>query len=611
LTQLNTIQTYPDIETTETASSEEEVIDNILSDVRRSSRSHKPKRHPDFIYALLDEVDNEGLVKQHFEQMEHIHGLVEDAAIRGEKGMRAAAKLELEKVWKKYGAITPTRLDRERAKEIIKGKLFTIEKKDASHNFTKNKGRLVARGDMRKNKPTEVHDVFSPTVAFPTVLMLLNIALQRNYAWMSLDVESAYLNSEYEDGIYMKLDPNVAELMVEMDPAVKEFLEPNGCMYVKIEKALYGLQESAKLWYETLGKTLTSFGLKRSNYDFALYYMHIGDELVLLLVYVDDILIAGKEEMVLRVKQQIESAYSINATKMSPRDFDYVGIKIKYDPEDHAFLLSQPGMVQKITKDITEESDLPCDVNLYQETNDTKYGDVTEYRSKVMEMNYLAKTRYDIKVALGYLATKMQEPTIGDVGKMRRLQQYIKRTKDLRLRIKPTENIQVYASADASFGPFKDGKSNTGLVLTVGFPNAPILAKSSKQKSTANSSTTAELIAFSTTLEEVLWTVELLNELGIKQNPVEIEQDNHSTMRLIEKGPSSTGRTKWINVKQFWVVEHLNEGNIKLKYVPSLELIADGLTKPLGRKAFFKWRARILNFKNEDVHQDIEGQKLA
>jgi hypothetical protein len=67
------------------------------------------------------------------------------------------------------------------------------------------------------------------------------------------------------------------------------------------------------------------------------------------------------------------------------------------------------------------------------------------------------------------------------VRKMRRLQQYIKRTKDLRLRIKPTENIQVYASAEASFGPFKDGKSNTGLVLTVGFPNAPTLAKSSKQ----------------------------------------------------------------------------------------------------------------------------------
>jgi len=87
----------------------------------------------------------------------------------------------------------------------------------------------------------------------------------------------------------------------------------------------------------------------------------------------------------------------------------------------------------------------------------------------------------------------------------------------------------------------------------------------------------------------------LLNELGIKQKSVEIEQDNQSTMRLIEKGPSSTGRTKWLNIKHFWVSEHLQNGDIKLRYVPSLELLADGLTKPLGKKAFLQWRSRILN----------------
>jgi len=122
-----------------------------------------------------------------------------------------------------------------------------------------------------------------------------------------------------------------------------------------------------------------------------------------------------------------------------------------------------------------------------------------------------------------------------------------------------------------------------------------VLAKTTKQKTVANSSTAAELIAFSSTLEEVLWFVELLNELGFKQETVEIEQDNNSTMRLIEKGPSSVGRTKWINIKQFWVSEHLSNETVKLKYVPSLDLLADGLTKPLPRKAFMKWRARILN----------------
>ena len=525
-----------------------------------------------------------------------IHGLAEDAAKQGPEGQKAAIKIELDRVWKKYEAITPVRLDKETAKEIIKGKLFVVEKKDTAHNFTRNKGRLVARGDMRKDKPKETHDTFSPTVAFPTILTVLNLILKRKWVWTVMDVESAYLNANYADGIYMKLEPRVAKVMVEMDKSVQDKIEPDGSLYVKIEKALYGLQESAKLWYEDLGKTLVSFGFTRSNYDHALYLKKLENgERVLILVYVDDMLAAGPGEELVQLKNELEKVYSISSSPLSPKLFDYVGMKIEYDDKEHAFLLSQPGMVKKVTDGITKVAEIPCDMNLLKSTNAEKYSNVTEYRSKVMEAKYLSKVRPDLSVALGYLTTRMQEPTKGDWEKLLRVREYINGTKEFKMRLKPMDNIQVYASADASFGTFNDGKSNSGIALTVGFPNAPVLAKSTKQKSVANSSTAAELIAFSSTLEEVLWLVRLLEELGFTQAPVTIEQDNTSTMRLIEKGPSSNGRTKWIHVKNFWVSEYLENGEIKLKYVPSLDLLADGLTKPLGRRAFLQWRARILN----------------
>jgi hypothetical protein len=526
-----------EIEVSEQDDVTESPSDTEDSGIRRSTRVPRPNRLPGFIYALrknvLGEVKVEETEEPSWRRIEHIHGLVEEAAIQGEQGKRAAAKIELERVWKKYGAIEPVTIDRKQAKEIIKGKLFVVEKK----------------------------------------------------------------------GIYMKLEPYVADIMVEMDPTVQEYLEEDGSMHVRIVKALYGLQESAKLWYVTLGKTLCSIGFQRSNYDHALYYKRVGAELVVILVYVDDMILAGEEQQVLQVKEQLVKVYAITSSELSPKEFDYVGIKVQYDGEDHAFLLSQPGMIHKVTNGITDQAELPCDVKLYQELDGSKLKNVTEYRSKLMELSYLAKTRPDIKVALGYLATKMQEPTIGDEAKLQRVKKYINGTKDFTLRIKSVDTIQVYASADASFGPFMDGKSNTGLAISVGFPNAPVIVKTTKQKTVANSSTAAELIAFSTTLEEVLWIVELLNELGFKQEPVEIEQDNCSTMRLIEKGPSSTGRTKWINIKQFWVSEHLTNETIKLKYVPSLDLLADGLTKPLGRKAFFRWRARILNQRQRNVNE--------
>jgi Reverse transcriptase (RNA-dependent DNA polymerase) len=579
------------------AEDNQDIIIETEEGPRRSSRQTRSNRLPDYVYAM---IDNETV--DWVEQLEIIHGLVEDAKIQGEVGKRAAAKIELDRVWRKYKAIRPIKLeDKSIAKEIIKGKLLEIEKKDTAHNFQRHKARIVARGDMRKNKPKEIKEVFSPTVAYPTVLTMLNVIIDQGYDWMIVDVESAYLNSEYQDGIYMRLDPRVAEIMVELDETVNEFLEPDGSMYVKIQKALYGLQESAKLWYETLGDHLKSFGLIRSSYDHALYWIRIESQLLFILVYVDDMLIAGPRQAILEMKSKLESVFSINASEMSPKQFDYVGINVTYDASDKSFEISQPGMIKKITDGVEGESELPCDGTLFKPTDDTPYADVTEYRSKLMECYYLAKTRYDIKIALGYLATKSQAPTLGDRAKLKKLQQYLSFTADMKLRIKPVGGMQVRASADASFGTFMDGKSNTGLALTIGAGNAPVMVKSVKQKSVANSSTTAELIAFSTALEETLWLVELLTELGFKQEPVVIEQDNQSTMKLIEKGPSSSGRTKWINVKQFWVNEHLSQGTIKLEYVPSLDLLADGLTKPLGRKAFYRWRARMLNSKEKEV----------
>ena len=493
-------------------------IDTLIREARRSARVPKPNRLPDFIYSVVENTP-----------MEILNGLLEDAKVQGEEGKRAAAKLELTKLLKEYKCkcIRPVKFDRGKMKEIIRGKMFVKEKRDSSDNFKINKGRYVARGDLRKNKPMLPQQTFSPTTAYPTVVATLNIALSRNYAHMSGDFECAYLNADFEkDEIHMRLEPNMAEMAVEIDAAYKEFIEEDGALYVVIEKALYGLQESARLWYQVLCKSLIDDGFKRSNYDHACFFKKNGDDLVIVLVYVDDLLMVGPKDEVLHVKEYLGNHFKFNTSELSPKSIDYVGVKIEYDGKEHVFKLSQPSMVSKVICRSGENfrSSLLLKV-CYRETEaeSVKSEDVTTYRSQVMELNYLSKTRPDIKVALGYLATRMQEPSIGDFAKLQRLKGYILDTKDFCMRIKPTGAIQVYASSDASFGTFQDGKSNSGIVITVGYPNAPILAKSTKQKSVANSSTSAELIAFSTTLEEVLWTMELLTEMGFKQETVEIE----------------------------------------------------------------------------------------
>jgi hypothetical protein len=123
--------------------------------------------------------------------------------------------------------------------------------------------------------------------------------------------------------------------------------------------------------------------------------------------------------------------YTINSSELSPKEFDYVGIKLEYDERDHAFSLSQPGIIEKITADVAEIVDLPCDVKSREETDGMKLNvyQITIYQSDVMTINFASKVRPDIKVALGYLATRMQSPAKGDVMKLQRLKKYTNGTK--------------------------------------------------------------------------------------------------------------------------------------------------------------------------------------
>jgi len=118
--------------------------------LRRSTRQAKPNQKVEFIYATKEQDETTKFMNLLLNDLDYICGLVEEAAIQGEQGKRAAAKIELERVWKKYGAIMPVKLDRDRAIEVINSKLFNTEKKDVSHNFTNNRARIVARGDQRK-----------------------------------------------------------------------------------------------------------------------------------------------------------------------------------------------------------------------------------------------------------------------------------------------------------------------------------------------------------------------------------------------------------------------------------------------------------------------------
>jgi hypothetical protein len=64
----------------------------------------------------------------------------------------------------------------------------------------------------------------------------------------------------------------------------------------KMNRALYGLRQSPRMWYERIDTYLRSLGLTRSSSDYNMYYLGTGANKVILVLYVDDLFLSGGDE---------------------------------------------------------------------------------------------------------------------------------------------------------------------------------------------------------------------------------------------------------------------------------------------------------------------------
>ena len=104
---------------------------------------------------------------------------------------------------------------------------------------------------------------------------------------------------------------------------------------------------------------------------------------------------------------------------------------------------------------------------------------------------------------------------------------------------------------------------------------------SQKQKMNTKSSTEAELIAVDDMSGLIMWMKYFLREQGYDTNNV-VHQDNQSTIKMIKNGKeSSTKRTRHIEIRYFYITDKIQNGELRVKYCPTDDMIADFMSKPL------------------------------
>jgi hypothetical protein len=229
------------------------------------------------------------------------------------------------------------------------------------------------------------------------------------------------------------------------------------------------------------------------------------------------------------------------------------------------------------------------------ESNPISVEEAGKLHSTVAKLLYLSmRVRQDIQFIVNHLCTRVNKYDESDVRKLNRLLKYLNATKDhqLTLRAEALNPIPILVYADASFAIHPDGKSHSGLTITLG--EGSVLSKSTKQKIVTKSSTEAELVCASDSIPIAYYIRDIINDIG-HETMIILYQDNLGTIQLLKNGSNSL-RTKHINVKYFHLKEKFEDGEIQIEHMPTEFMTADILSKPLQGFLFHELKSRLLNW---------------
>lgn len=197
------------------------------------------------------------------------------------------------------------------------------------------KARLVAKGFTQQGG-IDYNEVFSPLVKYTSIRVLLALTAQFDMNLEQLDVKTAFLHGELEEKIFMQQP----EGFVENSDAGKVCL---------LKNSLYGLTQSPRQWYKRFDDFMIKSSFNRSSYDSCVYYKVLpGNNFIYLLLYVDDMLIACKNNKdINRVKAQLMKEFEMKDLGHTKK---ILGMDIVRNRKKETVFLSQRGYLQKVLK---------------------------------------------------------------------------------------------------------------------------------------------------------------------------------------------------------------------------------------------------------------------
>ncbi|KAI3752880.1 hypothetical protein L2E82_24920 [Cichorium intybus] len=388
---------------------------------------------------------------------------------------------------------------------------------------------------FRQIEGLDYTEVYALVALLEAIRIFLAYASYINFTVYQMDVKTAFLYGEVKEEIY--LDQPLGFVNSKF---------PNHVY--KLDKALYGLHQAPRAWYETLTDHLLQHGYTRGTIEQTLFIKRQNSEQIVVQIYVDDIIFGSMSEALCKEFEQVmKKRFEMSSLGEMTM---FLGLQVKQSST--GILLHQGKYVEDILekfdfKDAKVANTHMAERPLLTSDPDGQSVDQTYYRSMIGSLMYLTASRSDIVFAVCQCARHQTNPKLSHLTYIKRIFIYLK------------------------------GRPKLGDRL--------ISWQCKKQQTVSTSTAEAEYVAASACCSQVIWMQHQLLDYGLNFVDTPIFCDNDAAIQIV-KNSVQHSKTKHIDIKLHFIRDCYERKMIYLEPIHTDNNVSDLFTKPFAKARF-------------------------
>eukprot|EP00253_Pinus_taeda_P007217 PITA_07217 len=400
-----------------------------------------------------------------------------------------------------------------KGRKLVKCKWVYRTKYGPDGKVDKHKARLVAKG-FSQVEGIDYTETFSPVAKMNSIRLVLSLAASLKWEVHQMDVKSAFLHGDLHEEIYMEQPIG--------------FIQTDSSLVCRLKKSLYGLKQAPRAWYAKMESFLLESGFSRCYSDNTVYTKKVGNSLIILVLYVDDLILTGSDpNLINHVKSSLKKKFEM--TDLGHLHY-FLGLQVLQSKE--GISLSQSKYACDILRHFHMEECKPAPspfqsgVKLSVSCTSPEV-DATLYRQLVGKLLYLTHTRPDLSFVFGLVARFMQNPRESHWKAAKRILRYVR-------------EVEYRGAVEAS--------------------------------------------------KEALWLRHILSKFGFEQqHPTTLCCDNQSAIQLC-KDPVQHQHSKHIELHMHFIRKLIHDHVLEVQYCSTDDQVADIFTKALTEAKLTKLR---------------------